>query len=161
MALHRLLERQHYRLAYWRVASDEINYRRFFEIADLAGIRVEDRTVFEATHSLHLPTGAARLDRRAAHRSSRWPRQIRAKYLERPERELRAAVDRGREDPRRLRAAARGLADPRQHRLPLVNVLSGVYIDKHAEAHFDRVYQRFTGERASFEEIAIASRHLT
>src|SRR5207248_2982080 len=52
MALHRLLERQHYRLAYWRVASDEINYPRFFEITDLAGIRVEDRTVFEATHGL-------------------------------------------------------------------------------------------------------------
>src|SRR3989442_5221396 len=41
-----------------------------------------------------------------------------------------------------------------------VNVLSGVFIDKNAEAHFDRVYQRFTGERASFEEISIASRQL-
>ena len=48
LALHRLLEKQHYRLAYWRVASDEINYRRFFEITDLAGVRVEDRAVFEA-----------------------------------------------------------------------------------------------------------------
>jgi len=52
IALHQLLERQHYRLAYWRVASDEINYRRFFEITDLAGIRIEDRGVFEATHGL-------------------------------------------------------------------------------------------------------------
>ena len=42
LALHRLLEKQHYRLAYWRVASDEINYRRFFEITDLAGLRIED-----------------------------------------------------------------------------------------------------------------------
>src|SRR5260221_3839751 len=42
MALHRLLERQHYRLAYWREASDEINYRRFFEITDLTALPVED-----------------------------------------------------------------------------------------------------------------------
>src|SRR5919109_3374889 len=52
LALHRLLEKQHYRLAYWRVASDEINYRRFFEIADLAALRVEDPAVFAATHAL-------------------------------------------------------------------------------------------------------------
>ena len=38
--LHRLLEEQAYRLAYWRVAADEINYRRFFNINDLAGVRV-------------------------------------------------------------------------------------------------------------------------
>ena len=43
LALHQLLEQQHYRLAYWRVASDEINYRRFFEITDLAGVRARTR----------------------------------------------------------------------------------------------------------------------
>lgn len=52
--LHRLLEEQAYRLAYWRVASDEINYRRFFDINDLASLRMEDSEVFEATHSLIL-----------------------------------------------------------------------------------------------------------
>ncbi len=50
-ALHNLLENQVYRLAYWRVAADEINYRRFFDINDLAGLRVEDRQVFEVVHS--------------------------------------------------------------------------------------------------------------
>ena len=49
-ALHRLLERQHYRLAYWRVASSEINYRRFFDVNDLAGIRPEDMGTFVAIH---------------------------------------------------------------------------------------------------------------
>jgi (1->4)-alpha-D-glucan 1-alpha-D-glucosylmutase len=48
--LHRLLEQQHYRLAYWRVASDEINYRRFFNINDLAGIRIENAELFAACH---------------------------------------------------------------------------------------------------------------
>src|SRR5262249_45484830 len=47
-----LLERQPYRLAYWRVAADEINYRRFFDINELAGIQMERAEVFEHTHRL-------------------------------------------------------------------------------------------------------------
>ena len=52
--LHDLLERQAYRLADWHSASDEINYRRFFDINDLAGLRAEDPRVFDATHPLIL-----------------------------------------------------------------------------------------------------------
>ena len=48
--LHELLERQHYRLAWWRAAADEINWRRFFDINTLAGVRVEIPRVFDATH---------------------------------------------------------------------------------------------------------------
>jgi (1->4)-alpha-D-glucan 1-alpha-D-glucosylmutase len=50
-ALHDLLELQVYRLSYWRTAMHEINYRRFFDINDLAGIRMESPVVFEAAHS--------------------------------------------------------------------------------------------------------------
>jgi (1->4)-alpha-D-glucan 1-alpha-D-glucosylmutase len=50
--LHRLLERQAYRLAFWRVAADEINYRRFFDVSDLVGIRQEIPAVFEESHRL-------------------------------------------------------------------------------------------------------------
>jgi (1->4)-alpha-D-glucan 1-alpha-D-glucosylmutase len=50
--LHNLIERQFYRIAYWRTAADEINYRRFFEINDLAGIRPENPKVFAAIHRL-------------------------------------------------------------------------------------------------------------
>ncbi|MGP9693730.1 malto-oligosyltrehalose synthase [Brachybacterium sp. AOP25-B2-12] len=49
-----LLERQWYRLAYWKVADDELNYRRFFDVDTLAALRVEDPLVFEATHRLLL-----------------------------------------------------------------------------------------------------------
>ena len=52
--LDRLIGEQAYRLAYWRVASSEINYRRFFNINDLAAIRVENPAVFEATHDFIL-----------------------------------------------------------------------------------------------------------
>lgn len=50
--LEKLLSDQCYRLAYWRVASDEVNYRRFFDINELAAIRVEDDQVFETVHRL-------------------------------------------------------------------------------------------------------------
>jgi (1->4)-alpha-D-glucan 1-alpha-D-glucosylmutase len=50
-ALDRLLDRQHYRLAYWGLASTEINYRRFFDINDLAALRMEDQGVFDDAHA--------------------------------------------------------------------------------------------------------------
>lgn len=50
--LHALLEEQVYRLAYWRVAAEEINYRRFFDVSELAGVRAEDPRVFDQTHEL-------------------------------------------------------------------------------------------------------------
>jgi len=53
-ALHALLERQHYRLAYWRAASRDLGYRRFFDINTLVGLKMEDQRVFEDTHFLIL-----------------------------------------------------------------------------------------------------------
>lgn len=48
--LHQLLEQQSYRLASWRTAADDINWRRFFDVNELGGLRVERAAVFEATH---------------------------------------------------------------------------------------------------------------
>ncbi|MBP7147943.1 MAG: malto-oligosyltrehalose synthase, partial [Acidobacteria bacterium] len=53
-ALDRLLSEQPYWLAYWRLASQEINYRRFFNITDLVAVRVEERAVFDAVHEFVL-----------------------------------------------------------------------------------------------------------
>jgi (1->4)-alpha-D-glucan 1-alpha-D-glucosylmutase len=53
-ALDELLNAQSYRLAFWRVAAEEINYRRFFDVNDLAAIRVELPRVFDAVHRLTL-----------------------------------------------------------------------------------------------------------
>ncbi|HEY0235488.1 MAG TPA: malto-oligosyltrehalose synthase [Afipia sp.] len=51
-ALHSLLERQHFKLGHWRLATSEINYRRFFDVNSLAGLRVEDPATFERIHRL-------------------------------------------------------------------------------------------------------------
>jgi (1->4)-alpha-D-glucan 1-alpha-D-glucosylmutase len=52
LSLHHLLERQHYKLGHWRLASSDINYRRFFDVNSLAGLRVEDAGTFNAAHRL-------------------------------------------------------------------------------------------------------------
>jgi (1->4)-alpha-D-glucan 1-alpha-D-glucosylmutase len=52
--LHGLLQRQHYRLAWWRVGSEEINYRRFFDVTELVSLRMELFDVFQASHKLVL-----------------------------------------------------------------------------------------------------------
>lgn len=48
-----LLNAQHYRLGWWRSANDALNWRRFFTISELAGLRTEDEAVFEESHSLY------------------------------------------------------------------------------------------------------------
>jgi (1->4)-alpha-D-glucan 1-alpha-D-glucosylmutase len=159
LELHRLLETQHYRLAYWRVASDDINYRRFFEITDLAGMRVEDPEVFDATHRL-----PARLAKRGG---------IDGVRIDHPDGlvDPKQYFDRLAElFPGRWVVVEKILAD--DEHLPedwpvhgetgyrFVNVLTGVFIDAAAESRIDRVYRHFTGERRSFEEIARESRWL-
>ncbi len=54
LPLTELVDRQWYRLAHWRVADEELNYRRFFDIDTLAGLRVEDEAVFAETHAMLL-----------------------------------------------------------------------------------------------------------
>src|SRR5688572_9547408 len=159
LGLHRLLETQHYRLAYWRVASDDINYRRFFEITDLAGIRVEDPAVFEATHRF-----AASLAKRGG---------IDGVRIDHPDGlvDPKQYFDRLAElFPRRWVVVEKILAD--DEHLPedwpvhgetgyrFVNLLTGVFIDAAAESRIDRVYRHFTGERRTFAEIARESRWL-
>jgi len=52
--MHNVLEQQVYQLAFWKTAHEHLNYRRFFDISDLIGVRVEELQVFEASHSLIL-----------------------------------------------------------------------------------------------------------
>ena len=54
LPLEALLDSQHYRLAYWQVSDEEVNYRRFFDVDTLVAVRVEDEGVFDATHELLL-----------------------------------------------------------------------------------------------------------
>ncbi len=159
LALHRLLEKQHYRLAFWRVASDEINYRRFFEITDLAALRQEDKAVFEATHSLIRDLAAEpgvdglRIDHPDGLSD---PEQ----YFER----LQTLAERPWIVVEKILADHEALpAHWKVHGTTgyrYANLLTGVFVDPAAGERFERIYQRFTGERASFDELSRYSRLL-
>ncbi|HVE24279.1 MAG TPA: malto-oligosyltrehalose synthase, partial [Sporichthya sp.] len=58
-ALDNLLDRQNYRLAFWRTASEELDYRRFFDVETLVGLRIEDPECFDATHEIPLALAQA------------------------------------------------------------------------------------------------------
>jgi hypothetical protein len=129
-ALDRLLDDQAYRLSFWRVAAEEINYRRFFDINDLAAIRMELPEVFDAAHTLLLelvgsgavtglridhpdgPLPAARVFHKAAAALREGARAFDAG------RQMRR-VSRRREDPFGNGTAAERLAGARDNRLRL------------------------------------------
>ena len=159
LALHRLLEKQHYRLAFWRVASDEINYRRFFEITDLAALRAEHRAVFEATHAL-----IGKLVRRPGVDGLRvdHPDGLSdpVQYLER----LQSLAERPWILVEKILADYETLPpDWKAHGTTgyrYANLLTGLFVDGSAASRFERIYQRFTGERDSFEQLSCESRML-
>ncbi|MBW4053624.1 MAG: malto-oligosyltrehalose synthase, partial [Proteobacteria bacterium] len=166
--LHELLEAQAFRLAYWRVASDDINYRRFFDVNDLAALRVENEPVFEATHRLVLElVGAGVLDGlRVDH----------ADGLYDPLGYFRRLTDRVAQV-----TAARGghgiylVAEKITasfERLPpqwpvdgetgyhFANVVNRLLIDGGSKTRMSRVYRSFVGEPRQWPDIAYACQHL-
>ena len=173
--LHELLEMQPYRLAYWRVASHEINYRRFFDINTLAGLRVEDDEVFEATHQL-----LARLIRdgrvhavRIDHPDGLFDP---ARYFEMLQdlaaREWSAKRPAGGERPSRpLYVLAEKILSGREQ-LPLrwavhgttgynyLNDLNGIFIDAGQARRMRRTYVKLTGRDEPFEDVLYASKRL-
>jgi (1->4)-alpha-D-glucan 1-alpha-D-glucosylmutase len=161
-ALHRLLERQHYRVAYWRVAVSAVNYRRFFDINDLAGLRVENPATFRAIHTLVARLIAAsdlqglRLDHIDGLRDP-------VQYTRR----LRGLIGKMRRSTRRAGAfyvvVEKILADGEDMpRFPAVagttgyewlNVISRVLLDGKGLDRLERTWRTFTAERAEFPAI--------
>jgi (1->4)-alpha-D-glucan 1-alpha-D-glucosylmutase len=175
-ALHELLEAQPYRLSYWRTASHEINYRRFFDINSLAGLRVEDADVFEHTHRL-LGTllaedlvQAVRIDHAdglfdpARYFLALQDLAARAWALEReperdrsPERPLYVLAEKilsGRE-PLPRRWAVHGTTG-----YNYLNDLNGIYIDTMRAKLVRRAYAKLTGRTESFDDVLYFSKRL-
>ena len=170
-ALHDILEKQSYRLGYWRVAAEEINYRRFFDINTLAAIRIEIPEVFEAAHHLVFEL-LARGDvtgLRIDHIDGLWdPKQ----YLTR----LQARFDEItglREQDDGLYLLVEKILDLTKERLPadwpchgttgyeFANQIVQVLTDESAEKKITGVYQRFTGDHQSFADLVYEKKKLT
>jgi (1->4)-alpha-D-glucan 1-alpha-D-glucosylmutase len=164
-ALHELLEQQVYRLAHWRTAADEINYRRFFDINDLAGLRVEDDRVFAHIHELVLQLIAEgtvtglRLDHIDGLADP-------AAYLDRLQAAIRAArADRdGGEDGVPFYVIVEKILSG-DERLPdewatagttgysFLNDVNGLFVERRHERRMLRTYQRLTGQGAPLADI--------
>jgi (1->4)-alpha-D-glucan 1-alpha-D-glucosylmutase len=169
--LHELLDAQAYRLAYWRVASDEINYRRFFDINELAALRMESEPVFEATHKLVFElveagmVDALRID----HPDGLYDP---AAYFQRLQDRLRALTSSsvtGAEQPvyvsvekiiAPFEAMPQSWAVSGTTGYRFANVVNGLFVDTAAEARFTRLYRGFVGDQSSFAEIAQRSKRL-
>jgi (1->4)-alpha-D-glucan 1-alpha-D-glucosylmutase len=158
-ALHALLERQAYRLAYWRVAADEINYRRFFDVNDLAALRQEDEAVFEATHDFVLSLAAeGKVDGlRIDHSDGLYDP---AQYFERLQQGYARRGGRG-----TLYVVAEKIA-AHHERVPedwaiagttgyrFAAVANGLFVDRAARARLERTWRSFTGMDVDFAEVA-------
>ncbi len=155
--LDALLQQQHYRLAYWRVSADEINYRRFFDVNDLAGVRVEDAEVLAATHRLVFELiGSGRVQGlRIDHVDGLYNPggycellQDRAAALGHPQylvvEKILARFEHLRKD---WRIAGTTGYD-------FMNLVNGVFVDANAENAFDRLYRQFARISGTFEQFA-------
>ncbi|MDB5732049.1 MAG: Malto-oligosyltrehalose synthase, partial [Variovorax sp.] len=170
-ALHALIEAQAYRLAYWRVAADEINYRRFFDINELAALRMERAEVFEATQSFALDLAAAgqvdglRIDHPdGLYDPAQYFRRLQEGFARRAGFALAAPGSEGR-PARPLYVVAEKIAAPHEE-VPegwhihgttgyrFANVANGVLVDTAAAERFARTWRRFTGVEQSFEALA-------
>ncbi len=155
-ALDRIVQEQSYRLAFWRVAVDEINYRRFFDINSLAGLRQEDAEVLGRTHErIFRMIGEGKLqglridhvDGLANPAAYVNLLQERAVALGQP---LWIVVEKILAREERLRtswsiAGATGYE--------FANLVNGLFVDASTEASFTRIYHRVTDARGSFADV--------
>ncbi|QSA98178.1 malto-oligosyltrehalose synthase [Methylococcus sp. EFPC2] len=166
--LHGLLEQQSFRLAYWRVAADEINYRRFFDVNELVCLRQENSEVFDATHRLLFALIA--------------DGSVDGLRVDHPDglHDPRAYFRRLQDEACRGRDCLPGTATPREDKplylvaekilagyehLPedwaidgdtgyaYANLVNGLFIYPGSERELTRLYARFTGIRSTFDEV--------
>jgi len=167
-ALHELIKTQPYRFAQWRVAADDINYRRFFDINDLAALRPENEKVFNETHKLILDLVAqGKLDGlRVDHPDGLYDP---AGYFEQLSGRLRTELEpQGREAYLIAEKILTG-----NERLPkqwpidgttgyeFANLVNGLFVDRSAGEKLERIYRSFTGISSKFADVVyLCKRHI-
>lgn len=167
-ALDALVSRQAYRLAFWRVAGDDINYRRFFDVNTLAGVRQENEEVFEATHRRILrwlqsgAISALRIDHPDGLSDPR-------AYFEKLQARYAALADAAGKPRRSLYMVVEKILDfgePLPPEWPVhggtgyrfANVVNSLFVDTTQEAAFDSLYADFSGERQAFDAMVFEAK---
>jgi (1->4)-alpha-D-glucan 1-alpha-D-glucosylmutase len=185
--LHELIKAQAFRLANWRVAADDINYRRFFDTNDLAGLRMEDENVFQATHRLVLSLVAeGKVDGlRLDHPDGLYDP---AQYFERLNRSIAAATGDSGNGPNGNGPSQDSQYEGSQHkgseyvviekiltgseRLPaewavcgttgydFANLVNGLFVDSAAAMRLERIYRNFLNDKIDAPDLGYRCRKL-
>ena len=165
--LQRLLAEQNYKLAFWQNLNESINYRRFFAIAELVGVRVEDPLVFEATHGLILrlvaknPAAGLRIDHIDGLRDP-------LAYLNKLQERLTS--DEVRKDTAAYVLVEKILA--RNEKLPddwpvcgttgydYLNQANGVFVEREGARRMEEIYSSFVGRKQNFADVVYQKKKL-
>jgi (1->4)-alpha-D-glucan 1-alpha-D-glucosylmutase len=159
--LHSLLEAQHYRLASWRVSLHEINYRRFFDINDLAALRIEDAEVLAQTHRLVFQMieerrlQGLRIDHvDGLFNPGAYCRLLRerAALLNQP---LYLVVEK---ILARFERLSRGWDVDGTTGYNFMNDVNELFVNPRSELAFDRIYAGYGGANEQFEDVAYAAK---
>jgi (1->4)-alpha-D-glucan 1-alpha-D-glucosylmutase len=170
-ALEGLLGEQAYRLSYWGVAAEEINYRRFFDINDLAAIRIEEPKVLEAVHAkaFELLRDGKITGLRIDHVDGLLDPLRYLQHLQRPRDGEPAAAPGA--DPRRLYVVVEKILTGAEE-LPtdwpihgttgyeLLNVVNGVFVEPGGFRLIDRSYQRLREVNGTFDDMLYRAKKL-
>lgn len=165
-ALHELIKAQAYRLAQWRVAADDINYRRFFDINDLAAVRTENPAVFAATHQfiLELVTQGKVNGLRIDHPDGLYDP---AKYFQ----DLQHGLNGHNGAARPLYVVAEKILTGNERlrkEWPIygttgyefANLVNGLFVDHSAAARMERIYRSFTGRSEDISDLVYDCKRL-
>ncbi|MGA9475711.1 MAG: malto-oligosyltrehalose synthase [Terriglobales bacterium] len=188
-ALHELIKAQAFRLAQWRVAADDINYRRFFDINELAALRMENSEVFDRTHRFILElVGQGKVNGlRIDHPDGLFdPRE----YLRRLRREFEAKPAEEKQDPNVQGSQDKDSRDADSHvedshiyvviekiltgaeRLrqdwpvegttgyEVANLVNGLFVDTSSASKMERIYRAFTGRREEYADLVYTCKKL-
>jgi (1->4)-alpha-D-glucan 1-alpha-D-glucosylmutase len=168
--LDRLLGEQSYRLANWRVASEEINYRRFFDVNQLAAVRMEDPDVFEEVHRFvfELVRRGAVTGLRVDHVDGLYAP---GDYLRRLHVRIADALGQGASRPFIVVEKILARDEPLPREWPIdgttgyefAAVVNGLFVDRRNERAFDDIYRRFIHDRRggiSFPDLAYQCKKL-
>lgn len=157
--LDSLLSEQRFRLSFWKVATEEINYRRFFNINDLISLKIEDKAVFDHTHALtfKLLREAKFTGLRIDHIDGLYDP---GRYLQRLRNDVGQAyvvaekiLEVGEQLPRTWPVQGTSGYD-------FLNYVNGIFCQRDNGRKFTRIYSRFTNLKMVFEELVYEKKKL-
>jgi (1->4)-alpha-D-glucan 1-alpha-D-glucosylmutase len=156
--LDELLSRQHFRLSFWKVASEELDYRRFFTVNDLISLRINDENVFNHTHATLFE-----LMRRG------YIQGLRIDHID-GLRDPQLYLERLREKAPESYLVVEKILDRREP-LPTwpvhgttgydaLNFINGFFCDTRNRKRFERIFTKFTGVTEDFHELSLEKKRL-